>query len=75
MFYAVWGRNGSYRIVRYVDAVKTDIATFDDAVLATTICNELNQAAMHGRTTRKERTMKKAKPMPKPTKPGKKKGC
>lgn len=68
MFYAVWGRNGLYRIVRYVDAMKTDIAAFDDVHLATTICAELNQAVMHGRITRKESPMpKNMKPVASPT--------
>ena len=51
------------------------IATFD-MHMASVICTELNQAAHAAAASkRKERTMKKAKPMPKPTKPGKKKGC
>jgi hypothetical protein len=83
--YRIW-RVSAYRITLIIGGGRTygliyrnrdmrQIAGFDDMALATTICAELNQAAMHGRITRKERTMKKAKPMPKPTKPGKKKGC
>jgi len=57
--------------------ISSSITEADARKILDAIVAELNQAAHAAAALpRKERTMKKAKPMPKPTKPGKKKkGC